>query len=87
MATKRKVCLGPGTPIQVTGRLQSADLFRRFVGISSLIWGRRGFAFVSLWVLRGSGTHRARTMRLFYLDNLPDAIVVALLLPHEVPCR
>ena len=36
--------------------------------------------FVSLlWrasILGGSGTHRARTVHLFYLDNLPDAIVL-----------
>ena len=27
-------------------------------------------------VLRGSGTHRARTVHLFYLDNLLDTVVL-----------
>ena len=36
--------------------------------------------------LCGNGTHCARTAYLFYLDNSPNTIVLALLLPREVLC-
>ena len=39
----------------------------------------------NLWLLRGSGTHGVRTVHLFYLDNLLDAIVLLCCCP--VRCR
>ena len=39
----------------------------------------------SIWLLGGNGTHRARTVHLFYLDNLPNTIVLLCCCP--VRCR